>query len=635
MPATSSANNSASAIPSAPAMSADRVVRTDEAPPPVRTDEAPPPAPSPAPQAMSATSCGNAASASPPPGNAGNAASASPSPDADRVRAVAAAVTAMTAAEALSTAAPECAGALQQHAWHTAMAMDKDNATSANERIFRSLAAAEMFDARAAGERGPMRRAHVAEKMWSAADPVLQRLLAWWESKQCVLNANHAARLACLQRYLAFQAEGDVASSRLQSEGALAANVSDRAKVSAYCEFLEKAGLAAETIKKRLLALRHVIVWYRAMVLRPDADKEGYDREYTRLKQTEEYFTILINGYQRQQHGRPRNDRSIGSLVRANLWPADEEVRQIIKLNLEDYSTKVSEAKKHKTIGKSDYAWCLSFILNAIVIHGNSARAGYFSQLTVGIAKEAVTGGLCASSNFKTSKAYLVQVIALDAECRKLVHEYLNVLRPLVLQAGVTARDNDLLFINSNGAPVQDISKVVSILWEQSFSKTMCITVLRYWKATHLALAATTTEERNRILKAEGHSDRVSRRHYEKIWTIADAARAKRDNDRICKLSGFKRSPEQQQALAAESAADDEPPTLARKKRRRQPWSLTDTYTLLDNEPKFSHCPDRWERCLDHIRPLLQCKERTGTSLKDRFRWAQEKIMQGKLPARP
>ena len=588
---------------------------------------------------MLPTSSANDAPACPPPA-AGPAfpppAPASPTLSADSVRSAAALVTAMTDAEAAKAAATASgaggAGALQQHAWHTVMTMDKDNATSANERIFRSLAAAEMFNPRAAGEKGPTRRAHVAEKMWSAADPVLQRLLAWWESKQCVMKASHAARLACVQRYLAFRAEGDVASLTLESERALTADVSDRAKVSAYCEMLEKAGLAAETIKKRLLALRHVIMWYRTMVLHLDADKEGYDRDYTRCTQTEEYFTILITGYQKQ-HKSTRNDRSIGSLVQANLWPADEEVRQIIKLNLADYCTKVSEAKKHKTIGKADYAWCLSFILNAIVIHGSSARAGYFSQLTVGIAKEAVTGGLCTSTNFKTSKTYLVQVIALDAECRKLVDEYLNVLRPLV-QAGVTARDKDLLFINSNGAPVQDVSKVVSILWEQSFSKTMCITVLRYWKATHLALAATTPEERNRILKAEGHSDRVSRRHYEKLWAIADAAQTKRDNDRICKLSGFKRAPEQQ-ALVDSAADGEQPPTLARKKRRRHPWSLTDIYTLLDNECNFSHYPDRWERCLEHIRPLLQCKERTGTSLKDRFRWAQEKMMQGKLPARP
>ena len=73
--------NNASAIPSAPAMSADRV-RTDEAAHDV---------------------------ASPPP-------SPDASPDAARVRAVAAAVTAMTAAEAAKAAATESAGALQQHA---------------------------------------------------------------------------------------------------------------------------------------------------------------------------------------------------------------------------------------------------------------------------------------------------------------------------------------------------------------------------------------------------------------------------------------------------------------------------------------------------------------------------------------
>jgi hypothetical protein len=361
---------------------------------------------------------------------------------------------------------------------------DKAKLVELQDQIFKSLAAAEMFKAESGPPRtSPMRRGHVTEKMWPSSDPVLQRLLSWWASKQCVLTANHDARLACVRRFLAFQAAPaiDESSSRLKDANDLAATVSDRTKVSQYCEFLEKAGLAAETIKKRLLALRHVVAWHRTMVLRPeDSGEDAYNLAYTRSKQTEEYFSILILGYQRQ-HGHTKQDRSIGSLVQAQLWPGDEEVRNIIGLNIAEYCTKLAEAKLHKTVSKHDYTWVLSFILNAITIHGLSARPGFFAKLTIGIAAQAAEAGLCASTSFKTAKTFLVQAIALDKECRALIEEYLTVWRPLVVATGVVVSDNDILFLNNCGKPVGDISRVVSVLWERTFNRTMCITVLRFW----------------------------------------------------------------------------------------------------------------------------------------------------------
>lgn len=503
-----------------------------------------------------------------------------------------------------------------------------------NQGVFQTLVAAEMFAA--GSQSSPSRRGHVAEQVWPAADPVLQGLLAWWNSPQCTLTANHNSRLAAVQRYLAFGLDAaKVDSARLKDTSELATNVSDRAKVSRYCEFLQNAGLAADTIKKRLLALRHVVAWYKTMVLCPgesQATKNEYDHAYTRAKQTEEYFSVLVAGYQRQ-HAGTRNDRSIGSLVRANLWPKDEEVRSIIRLNVPDYCTKLKDAQLYKKTSKHEYAWCLSFILNAILIHGSTARAGFFANLTIGIAKQAIEGGLCASTNFKTSKTYLVQVIALDSQCRTLVQEYISVWRPLVAPAGVAVNDQDKLFLNSAGRPVADISKVVSILWEQSFSRPMCINTLRYWKSTHHALAATTQEERQRALKAEGHSDRVTRLHYEKLFAIQDAAQAKKDNDRVCKLTSFERPSADTTELNSLNATSGE--AIRRHKRKRHPWSMADTYTLLDHQPKFDQCPDKWEKTLESIRPLLQFKDRNGTALKDRFRWATEKIRLNQLPPRP
>lgn len=217
------------------------------------------------------------------------------------------------------------------------------------------------------------------------------------------------------------------------------------------------------------------------------------------------------------------------------------------------------------------------------------------------------------------------QAIALDKQCRRLVGDYLEVWRPLVTAKEVV--NNDKLFLNSNGNPVQDFSHVLSILWQSSFSKQMSITALRYWKATKLALAATTPEERDRILKGDAHSDKVSRKHYEKVWRVADASLAKSDSDRVCNLTSFDRPDSD---CVDDDKMDDKWPRAGGKKRKN-PWSISDTKLLLDNYENFQDAPDKWVRLLDFISPRLQCKTRSGTSLKDRYRWCQrnpEKVKQ-------
>ena len=76
------------------------------------------------------------------------------------------------------------------------------------------------------------------------------------------------------------------------------------------------------------------------------------------------------------------------------------------------YLAKLAEAKRHRQVSRNDFTWALSFIINALVIHGNTARSGYFGHLTVGIAKESLKAGLCASTVFKTSATYHIQVRA-------------------------------------------------------------------------------------------------------------------------------------------------------------------------------------------------------------------------------
>jgi hypothetical protein len=149
-----------------------------------------------------------------------------------------------------------------------------------------------------------------------------------------------------------------------------------------------------------------------------------------------------------------------------------------LKLNAPAYADKMSEIRLHSAASATTYNWCLSFVLNSLVINGICPRAGFLQGLTVGIAKQAIRGGLCSSAAFKTSKTYFVQTLALDSGARKLLKDYLESLRPLVARTD-SLEDSELFFLNSQGAPLHDTSRTVSTLWEASFGRKMTITVLR------------------------------------------------------------------------------------------------------------------------------------------------------------
>lgn len=255
---------------------------------------------------------------------------------------------------------------------------------------------------------------------------------------------------------------------------------------------------------------------------------------------------------------------------------------------------------------------------------GISPRAGFLQGLTLGIARQAIRGGLCSSASFKTSKTYLLQTLALDAGARSLLDDYVTTLRPLVADAVSGEEDSKLLFLNSQGTPLHDTSRTVSVLWEASFGRKMTLTVLRYWKQTHIALQASTSEQRERILRAEAHSGTVARKWYQKVWGVMDAALAKRESDSLCKLGGITKeevtvSP---MTICAELASKETDAISLRpqRKKRRVPWGVADTELLMKSAPLFADQPDRWERCLAHMLPHMEYNGRSAVNLKDRYR---------------
>jgi hypothetical protein len=155
--------------------------------------------------------------------------------------------------------------------------------------------------------------------------------------------------------------------------------ICQRSKLLEYCDFLQDAGISAETVKKRLLVLRHTLTWIRTLQLDPGS--ETYNQQWTRATQTEAVLTHLIKGYSRSHAASNSvNERSISALVRAGRWPKDGEVRRILQLNASLYAKKVAEVKKHGTVTTTNYNWCLSYIINALVINGPYAAHAQHSM---------------------------------------------------------------------------------------------------------------------------------------------------------------------------------------------------------------------------------------------------------------
>jgi len=85
--------------------------------------------------------------------------------------------------------------------------------------------------------------------------------------------------------------------------------------------------------------------------------------------------------------------------------------------------------------------------------------------------------------------------------CRQLMKDWLTIWRPMCAPEGAPEVNNALFILR--GKPIDKWSRVLSILWQRTYDRTMTSTVLRYWKATKVALCAKTEEERRLVLEAD------------------------------------------------------------------------------------------------------------------------------------
>jgi hypothetical protein len=367
---------------------------------------------------------------------------------------------------------------------------------------------------------------------------------------------------------------------------------------------------------------------------------------------------------------------SIAVMVLQDRWPQDHEVRDIVNGKNLDLYKNLRKAVTGGTITPNDgqITWVLSLLANMVTLHVTFGRPSLFQGLSVAHARQALQGhcaGVCASQDFKTADTYLIQCLYFCKGAQNLLRDWVEIWRPCWAdkeKEGSEPSGEQPLFIGSTGAKITTWSSYLSKLWETTYKRKMNATVLRYWKATKVALNCKTVEEQKQITEADAyvhthmctcthththihththshththththmymthrHSLPMAKKFYVKLFAIMDSQKVKRLSD---KATGLKVS-EQWNTVrndTKESAENDSvdqnllleiPSAITPARRAHNAWCQADTDLLYrawhKDEDAGNSTWGRYRRILAQIRPSLQNKDRTNTHLRDKW----------------
>lgn len=337
-------------------------------------------------------------------------------------------------------------------------------------------------------------RHRVSLPLWPLDDVVLQDLLAFWQSGSCHYGGDHDQRLKYVAKYLAFEVTAPEAGKlniRVQ--------MCDTAKITRYLDFLSSKNQSPATILKSLDMIRHTLNWVVMRRLKPKG--KAYLKKYTGCCQAREVLAELRSAWQAVSNRDNRRTTTIGSILRANKWPTDEEVQTIVDKSLPMYKLLRARCKQDGRVTDGEMQWVLSLVANACTIHVTFGRPSLFQRLTVSHGERAVQSQVVGTSEFKTWSKWFINSMFFAGGARSLLKDWLEIWRPVA--AKEAPEPSDPLFVDRNNQGIENWSRVLSLLWERTFKRSMTATILRYWKATKVALRAETKEERKLVFEAD------------------------------------------------------------------------------------------------------------------------------------
>jgi hypothetical protein len=234
---------------------------------------------------------------------------------------------------------------------------------------------------------------------------------------------------------------------------------------------------------------------------------------------------------------------------------------------------------------------------------------------------------------------------------KNLIRDWLTMWRPIFARrsgSDLPPSDQEPLFIDRSGKQVENWSRVISLLWERTFDREMNSTILRYWKATMVALRAESEEERRLVYEADCHGVQVTKKFYCKVFSLMDAKKAKDRTDLLCSLqmseswsrleavstfnlAGDNSSGDDSEESEESGESDEEgkrPKAKTGRVKGRRPliirgglWCEADELLLIRAyTAAIPNAYGKWVGILEAIKHQLQVPNRTAENLRDKYR---------------
>lgn len=477
-------------------------------------------------------------------------------------------------------------------------------------------------------------------------------------------SEDSAGKLALVQKYVQFENDTDSSPNFLNE-------ILNTTKLARYVEHLTGYWhQTPSTVRKNIEAVRKALVWYQTTKIdvsynaaTSDSDLEDHHKTFHRCQQAQYILLDLQRTWQKLDSKNVRRCNTIGAIILGNQWPTDDQVQNIISRNVDKYNeirsavlqikksshcqtvsphssssssqdtSRISQDQRStKIIDPTQWRWLLSFIANTLNIHVCFGRPSLFQGLTCSMGRTGLKGGITASSNFKTAHKWLIHGLVFEGGfVVNILQDWMDIWRPL--RALKQESDQDPLFVSYEGKTVYDWSRYLAVLWQSTYGMSMTCTILRYWKATKMALSATTKEDRELVTHADCHGVAVTKKYYEKVFSLMDAYKAKSITDQACGLQ----SPSQPDQKEEKEPSLDLQPSIhpsgtrlqkRKKQKRGGRWSKHDDKILLEAHHQYGN---QWARMFNNIRNSLEQKERRCGDLKDRIKTLEKQEKRQKL----
>jgi hypothetical protein len=289
--------------------------------------------------------------------------------------------------------------------------------------------------------------------------------------------------------------------------------VSDTLLYSALQECFENYPWRPSTMIQHGYDLLEVTKW---LAMFPDAvATSGFNKGVLRLQTM---LTNIINGAKKSlRKEKNRRDNSIAKAVEDRKYPPGG-IKQLLAVATADYEKTIGLFGQVVTITKELFTNFMQLFFVMLYLTAAQGRIGGILSLNMSHAKRLrQRGHVLTRKRIKVYKANRVGAVVLTVKTASMFDIYMQILRPAVAGAGVLMQPTDPLWINFEGRPLIEVTRLVKSYFAR-MNLDITTTRLRSMVETEahrrLTDGSITADQRSSISMLSGHSASTAEEWY-------------------------------------------------------------------------------------------------------------------------